>query len=416
LRIVETAGVTDAGRKRRRNEDAYVVEPPLFVVADGMGGAQAGEVASRLAAAAFRDFHEADDLDPEERVVAIIREANRRIYERARADREASGMGTTVTAALVVGDRVAVGHVGDSRAYRIRSGRLEQLTEDHSLVADLVRSGRLTAEEADTHPQRSVITRALGTDPDVDVDAFSVDVEAGDLVLLCSDGLTSMVADDDILTVVARAKSLDAAAKALVKAANRAGGEDNVTAVLFELAVGPTEAADETAVLRRDGGGADPDLEDTLTGLERTATAEAPAAILEREEVGWPGEDDEREADARAETAPARPAPRRRRTWPRRMVLTAAALAFVALVAAVAFWALSRANFVGADEDGNLAVYQGLPYDLGGGVNLYRVRYVSRLQAVQLTPAEREELLGHDLVSYDEARARLAHYEQGGVP
>jgi PPM family protein phosphatase len=413
---MRVAVATDPGRRRRHNEDAYVCEPPLFAIADGMGGAQAGEIASGLAAAVLSEA--SGDERGEDRVRGLVEEANRRVFRRSNEDAAASGMGTTMTVALVdgTGGSVAVAHVGDSRAYRIRGGELEQLTEDHSLVADLVRSGRLTAEEADTHPQRSVITRALGTDPDVDVDAFRVDVEAGDLVLLCSDGLTSMVADDDILTVVARAKSLDAAAKALVKAANRAGGEDNVTAVLFELAVGPTEAADETAVLRRDGGGADPDLEDTLTGLERTATAEAPAAILEREEVGWPGEDDEREADARAETAPARPAPRRRRTWPRRMVLTAAALAFVALVAAVAFWALSRANFVGADEDGNLAVYQGLPYDLGGGVNLYRVRYVSRLQAVQLTPAEREELLGHDLVSYDEARARLAHYEQGGVP
>jgi protein phosphatase len=144
MRIGESAGITDAGRRRRRNEDAYVREPPLFAVADGMGGARAGEVASRLAAAVFREFHQADDLEPEERIAAIIREANRRIYERARGDADASGMGTTITAALVAGSRVAVGHVGDSRAYRIRDGRIEQLTDDHSLVADLVRSGRIS--------------------------------------------------------------------------------------------------------------------------------------------------------------------------------------------------------------------------------------------------------------------------------
>ena len=169
--------MTDVGRQRHTNEDNFYDKPPLFAVADGMGGAQAGEVASRLAAAAFREFHEADDLGPEERVAAIIQEANRRIYERAVSDTHASGMGTTITAALVAGDGLAIGHVGDSRAYRLRGGSLEQLTNDHSLVADLVRSGRLTPEEADTHPQRSVITRALGTDPQVDVDTFTVDAD-----------------------------------------------------------------------------------------------------------------------------------------------------------------------------------------------------------------------------------------------
>src|SRR5919202_1220560 len=228
MKLGETAGVTDAGRRRRRNEDSFVVEPPLFVVADGMGGAQAGEVASRLAAAAFREYHEADELSAEERLTATIQEANRRIYERATADTEVSGMGTTVTAALVEPDAIAIGHVGDSREYRIRDGRLEQLTEDHSLVADLIRSGRLTPEEAETHPQRSVITRALGTDPEVDVDTFTVDAEAGDVFLICSDGLTTMVEDEDILKTLEGSSNLQTAAKALVKAANRGGGDDNI--------------------------------------------------------------------------------------------------------------------------------------------------------------------------------------------
>jgi PPM family protein phosphatase len=148
MRLGESAGRTHPGKVRRRNEDSYVLDPPLFAVADGMGGAQAGEVASRLTAAAFREYHDADALPPDERIQSIIQEANRRIYERARADSDASGMGTTVTAALLTGGRVTLGHVGDSRAYRIRDGELEQLTEDHSLVADLMRSGRLTPEEA----------------------------------------------------------------------------------------------------------------------------------------------------------------------------------------------------------------------------------------------------------------------------
>src|SRR5919197_206522 len=187
---VRSAGVTDAGRKRRRNEDAYVCEPPLFAVADGMGGAQAGEIASRLAAAALSGGPGSSGSG-EERVAALIQEANRRIYERSSEDKAVSGMGTTMTVALAEDGTIAIGHVGDSRAYVIRDRSLEQLTEDHSLVAELVRSGKLSPEEAEGHPQRSVITRALGTDPEVDVDVFSVPAQAADVFMLCSDGLTS---------------------------------------------------------------------------------------------------------------------------------------------------------------------------------------------------------------------------------
>jgi protein phosphatase len=409
MKVTDTAGFTDPGRKRRRNEDSYVIEPPLFAVADGMGGAQAGEVASRLAAAAFREFHDADDLDPEERLVAIIQEANRRIYERASDDSEVSGMGTTITAALVGGTGLAIGHVGDSRAYRLRAGRFEQLTDDHSLVADLVRSGRLTPEEADVHPQRSVITRALGTDAQVDVDTFTVPAESGDLFLLCSDGLTTMVGDEEIRDLVTRAKDLDQAGKGLVKAANKAGGEDNVTVVLFRVSDGAAEL-EETAVVSGNGRAQDEDLEDTLTGLDApTMTAPAAAAVAQREEWGPALDDDE----------VARPQPRVReeeRSWGRRAVLAALALAFVAVLFASAFWALTRANFIGVDEDGNVAVYQGVPWDLGGGVHLYRAKYVSQLQAVQLTPSERATLLDHKLISYDSARDRLATYEQEASP
>jgi PPM family protein phosphatase len=410
MRIADSAGNTDAGRKRRRNEDSFVHAPPLFAVADGMGGAQAGEVASRLAAAAFREFHDADDLDPEERVATIIQEANRRIYERAKSDAQASGMGTTITAALVTGNGVAVGHVGDSRAYRLRNGQLEQLTEDHSLVADLVRSGRLSPDEADSHPQRSVITRALGTDPHVDVDTFTAEAEPGDVFLLCSDGLTTMVGDDEIAETVARSSTLEEATKALVKAANRAGGEDNVTVVIFRLEGEPTDLED-TAIAGSNGHG-ETDLEDTLTGLEAaTVRTAAAAATVESEDTLDAGEwgaslDDE-------EPAPKR---RRERHWGRRVFWSVLALAFVLAVIAAAFWALSRANFIGADEDGNVVVYQGVPYGLGGGIDLFRPRYVSRLQAVQLSPDERADLFDHDLMSYDEARDRIAPYEAEGVP
>ncbi|MGH2997095.1 MAG: Stp1/IreP family PP2C-type Ser/Thr phosphatase, partial [Gaiellaceae bacterium] len=372
MRLEDSAGRTDPGRKRRRNEDAYVLEPPLFVVADGMGGAQAGEVASRLAAAAFREYHEADELEPEARVRAIVQEANRRIYERALADAEASGMGTTITAALVEPGAVTIGHVGDSRAYRLREGKLEQLTQDHSLVADLIRSGRLTPEEAETHPQRSVITRALGTDAEVDVDTLTVEASPGDVFLLCSDGLTTMVPDEEILEIVGRAKDLESAAKALVKAANRSGGEDNVTVVLFS--VSPEEAALEETLASGDGRGTGDDLEDTLTGLE-APTLPAATAMRQPDEWGPPPDRPEPGEEAK---------PKRRPRWGRRILLGVVTVIAVLGLAAAALWALGRAHFVGADADGRVAVYQGLPWDLGGGLQLYRERYVSQLRAVQL--------------------------------
>jgi PPM family protein phosphatase len=398
MRLGESAGRTDPGRVRRRNEDTFVLDPPLFAVADGMGGAQAGEVASRLTAAAFREYHEADQLPPNERLQAIIQEANRRIYERARTDSDVSGMGTTVTAALLTGGRVTLGHVGDSRAYRIRDGELEQLTEDHSLVADLMRSGSLTPEEAEAHPQRSVITRALGTDPEVDVDTVSVETEVGDLFLLCSDGLTTMVADDDILGILSAAPSLDDAAKELVRAANTGGGEDNVTVVLFR--VEGDEPVEETLVApgiaEGNGQGDADELEDTLTNLQ-PVQAPPPGARTTQPSV-----------------EPARP--RRKRRWGRRLLWAAIALGLVALLLGGALVGLSRAYFVGADEQGNIVVYQGVPFDIRDGVGLYRERYVSRVLASQLSPEERAALFDHELVSYERARARVAVYEAEAVP
>ena len=265
-----STGLSHPGRKRRRNEDAWVCHPPLFAVADGMGGARGGEIASRVAATALG---ESVDGSGETRVVALIQEANRQVYDRAREDSDAAGMGTTITVALFEDGIVSIGHVGDSRAYLIRDRKVDQLTEDHSLVAELVRTGRLSPEEAESHPQRSVITRALGTDPDVDVDSFSVEATPGDLFLICSDGLTSMLDDEAILDVVERNRDdLDAAAKELVAAANRNGGEDNITVVFFEVAEEGAQAPSETkpmpALDGEPSAAAEVD-EDTLTEADR---------------------------------------------------------------------------------------------------------------------------------------------------
>jgi len=243
------AVASDTGRRRRRNEDNYVVTPPLFAVADGMGGAQAGEVASRLAAGAV-EGGDSNGLSGLERVDALIQEANRRIYDRASTDPTASGMGTTMTVALVEGMTVAIGHVGDSRAYLVRGDTMEQLTEDHSLVNELLKTGKLSEEEAQVHPQRSVITRAVGTDPDVDVDGFTIEAEDGDIFLICSDGLTDMVEDEEILELVAENRDdLDKAVKALVAAANRGGGEDNITAVAFRISAEAAPSAEDTVAM-----------------------------------------------------------------------------------------------------------------------------------------------------------------------
>jgi len=229
------AAKTDTGRKRRRNEDAFVLAPPLFAVADGMGGAQAGEIASKLAAAALEDTDPGRLTGPE-KVASLIQEANRRVHERSSVDPATSGMGTTMTVALVEDGGVVIGHVGDSRAYLVRGREMEQITEDHSLVNELLKTGKLSPEEAETHPQRSVITRAVGTDPDVDVDSFVVETQDGDVFLICSDGLTDMVDDEHILQTVEKYRgNLDRMTKQLVSAANHGGGEDNITVVAFSI-------------------------------------------------------------------------------------------------------------------------------------------------------------------------------------
>jgi protein phosphatase len=237
--VGRAAGVTDTGRRRRRNEDAFVCEPPLFAIADGRGGAQAGELASRLAAAALEEAGAA--AGDAEAVAAAVRAANARIFERSLTDPAVAGMGTTATVAVVdeQAGTVTLAHVGDSRAYLYRKGSLEQLTTDHSLVAELVRTGRLTEAEAAVHPHRSVITRALGTEAEVEVDTRTLELAPGDLILLCSDGLSAMVRDDEIARLLGDS-NLDPyqAAETLVRAANAAGGEDNVTVVVFEVIEG----------------------------------------------------------------------------------------------------------------------------------------------------------------------------------
>jgi PPM family protein phosphatase len=227
------AGLTDPGLTRPQNEDSILLEPPLYAVADGMGGHRAGEIASRVA---LDELLATAPRSVDVRALSrAVRAANRAVIESASKSRGRTGMGTTLTAAMVDGTYVAVAHVGDSRAYLLHDGNLRRITEDHSMVADLVRQGTITEEEARFHPQRSVITRALGSDPDMVADVYEVRAASGDRLLLATDGLTGMLPDDYIAELLSQERDPASAAEKLVEAANRAGGYDNITVVVVDL-------------------------------------------------------------------------------------------------------------------------------------------------------------------------------------
>jgi PPM family protein phosphatase len=229
------AAATDVGRVRRGNEDAYLVAPPVYATADGMGGHRGGAEAAGLAvqtlASRALDLAATDG----EALAEALAEANRAILRAADEDDALRGMATTCTAALVRGRVAHIAHVGDSRAYLLRGGRLAQLTDDHGIVAQLVRQGQLSPEAAAVHPGRSIVYRALGTEPDVEVDTIEVVLEAGDRLLLCSDGLSTMLADGEIAAVLREVADTGLAVEALVARANEAGGADNITAVLVDV-------------------------------------------------------------------------------------------------------------------------------------------------------------------------------------
>lgn len=223
---------TDVGCLREHNEDSLVVAPPLYAVADGMGGHAAGEVASEIAVRTLADMVP-DAVDTEALANAVI-EANHAVITAARKKGRA-GMGTTLTAALLKGERLAIAQVGDSRAYLLHQNKMQQLTRDHSLMADMIEAGELTEEEARVHPKRSVITRALGSDPGMQPDLYELNVKAGDRLLLCSDGLSTMLEDNQIENILVRTRDPQRAASILVNEAIAAGGHDNITVIVLDV-------------------------------------------------------------------------------------------------------------------------------------------------------------------------------------
>jgi len=392
LRIAEEAVRTDTGRQRNANEDSLFVEAPLFVVADGMGGAQAGEVASRAAAESFAQ--NLPPAPPERLLEETIEGANRTIHELARKDPGLAGMGTTTTAAIVdlEGEAVAIGHVGDSRAYRLRGGRFEQLTRDHSLVEEMRRKGQITDAQAEDHPQRSIITRALGPEPEVQVDVQTVPAQDGDVFLICSDGLTTMLDDERIARLLTRATSLQAAVRALVDEANRAGGRDNITVVAFRL--------EDTSA---------PAAGNPRGGPEEGATLIGSSA----EEAGLSATEVRRRAAAEA----ARKRREEQQGQPRRRGLRTAlkVLAVVAVIAAVAFgaWFANRQIwFLGTDDSGRVALYRGAPYELPFGIDLYSERYASPVQTGSLPPKRQDAVTGHKLRSRSDAVSLIEDIEK----
>ncbi len=246
--MLNGGGCTDLGRTRPINEDGYYIsdysseyDAIYAVVADGMGGHQAGEVASTMAICEIREtvnercIGDMTESDLKDMLITAVKKANRLIYQKSQEEESFGGMGTTVTMCLIYRDKAFVAHVGDSRAYMLREGQLHQITTDHSLVYELVKIGQITAEEAAHHPQKNVITRALGTDSGVEIDLYEFSVLPGDLVLLCSDGLTNMLSDSELTGILTEKQndSLTELAERLILRANEKGGFDNITAVLL---------------------------------------------------------------------------------------------------------------------------------------------------------------------------------------
>ncbi|HEV2685063.1 MAG TPA: Stp1/IreP family PP2C-type Ser/Thr phosphatase [Actinomycetota bacterium] len=232
---VRSGLLTDVGRVRERNEDAAFAGDHVFAVADGLGGHRAGEVASDLALGSVRALDQSEPRVAAKGVADAVRDGNRAVHDRAETDDSLRGMGTTMTAVVISGNTAFIAHVGDSRCYLIRGGQITQLSRDHTLVARMVSEGRLTPEQAEAHPQRSVLTRALGADKEVDVDESRITLIDGDRLLLCSDGLTGTLSDEEIRDYATGGSDLDEICRRLVEAANERGGQDNITVVLIDI-------------------------------------------------------------------------------------------------------------------------------------------------------------------------------------
>ena len=406
LRVVEQYSLTDVGRQRSANEDALFEAggTTLFAVADGMGGARAGEVAAKTAVDELAGLAKSDSVG-EKDLAAVVEQANRRIYELSQGDEALAGMGTTMTTLSVGDGDIAIAHVGDSRAYRFRDDELEKLTHDHSLVDEMVRAGKLTPEEAEVHPQRSIITRALGPEPEVEVERMTYPARAGDVYVICSDGLTTMVPEDALGAILRSRSSLQQAAEELVRAANEAGGRDNITVVLFKL--GEEGEAEAEAQATMVGGGTETLRSDDVQAAVAAAAERDPETARDATMVF--DEEQTREVRKQAAARPPDGGRHRLRRW-----VTAAVVVLVVAAVVTGFWIGSRQfYFVGTDDRGLVALYRGLPYELPFGVELWDEQYASGVPARRLPDTRRDRVLDHRLRSKGDAVDLIKQVERG---
>ena len=363
--VARHAALSDIGLHRQANEDAFIAEAPLFAVADGMGGAQAGEVAAGIAIETLAQTTAGGGSLRE-----AATEANARIYRLAAEDRTRAGMGTTLTAARLVGARAEFVHIGDSRAYLLRSGELRQLSEDHSLVGEWVREGAITPEEAAVNRYRSVLSRALGTEPQAELDVFAVDLEPGDVLMLSSDGLSGVVPSEQLAELLAK-DDLQECVQDLVRAAKERGGHDNITAVVVRLEL---------------GGQAD----DAVDGDDQAASPPTEADEAPTEAVAEPSAATEaHEQTTRAAAPPPRTA---RRPPASRLLIVAVVVAVLLLTTAVA---CNELYFVGVDQ-GYVSVFRGLPWQIGG-LEFSRLYLRSTLPVAALSAEQRQRVDRHSL-------------------
>ncbi len=343
---MNTAAGTDRGQVRPRNEDAFHLGRHVFAVADGMGGHLAGDVAATTALLPIKSLDGQSFPNAEsarDALLDAILVANAAVVRKAAGEPSLQGMGTTLTATIVAGRRLHVGHVGDSRAYLLRDGELVQLTRDHTLVAHLIEAGRITKEEAAVHPQRSIITRAIGVDIDLAVDTLTIDLQDGDQVMLCSDGLTGPVPDEQIKQTLQDGRTAQDAVNRLIAVANDRGGPDNITVVLIRFREDEARHHDGqavTTVIRPDMTGGEPDRQDWITTLGRYG-------------------DMSRVRDFESRDAPSGRARRQRVA-----VVTVVVLLVLIAAAAAAWGILSRSYYVGI-QDGTVAIYRGVPVVIG---------------------------------------------------